>query len=130
MSTTLFLVSTGEYSNYCIRGIFSTIEKAEYAKKLWQSANDIDEMILDELPEHPLNTLRFLVYMEKDGTANVESMPPIIPDYEESHFGDGELRMCVWARDKEHAIKIVNEKRAQLIAMGKWVDKGYVTLDL
>jgi hypothetical protein len=33
------------------------------------------------------------------------------------------LQADVWAKNEQHAVKIVNEKRAQMIANGEWESK-------
>ena len=53
MNTKVFLVSDGWYSDRCVRGIYSTAEKAELAKKVFSANNDVEEWTLDEIPGAP-----------------------------------------------------------------------------
>lgn len=38
-------------------------------------------------------------------------------------FYVGYARFYCWAKDKEHAVKIANEKRTVLVATNQWVEK-------
>lgn len=122
----LFLVTTGDYSDYRLRAVCSTREKAEAAKLLFDSSNDVLEFELDELPEHPPGTLPFFTWMTRDGTSSPAHRA--IPFEGEGVSGqpcrnpDGGLYFNVWATDENHAIKITNEKRIQLLASGEWTE--------
>ena len=122
----LFLVTDGDYSDYHVCGIFSTIEKAEHAKKWFAADNEVKKITVDELPDHPEGMFWYSVYMKENGdTIKVEinsgdySYPEIrwSPD-------DCQSEKCVefemWAEDEKHAVKIANEKRTQLIASNQW----------
>lgn len=114
----LFVVTDGDYSNYRVLGIYSTLEKAEEAKLLYNSNNDIDlDYELDKLPDHPPGLLRFDVYMMLNGdTSKVKQRSvedEIHWDYRPQYES---ILFPVWAEDSNHAIKIANEKRTQLIA--------------
>jgi hypothetical protein len=121
----VYIVSTGWYSDYDVRGIFSTKEKARYAKKFWCSENNIEPFELDELPEHPKDYFFFKVLMNRNGDSDsgVQRCEPsnsrmdfrVTAEWLTDHWS-----FFVWARDEEHAIKIANERRAALIATGKW----------
>ncbi len=39
-------------------------------------------------------------------------------------WGRNMLRVITWAADHEHAVKIANEKRTQLLANNVWRDDG------
>ena len=118
--TKLLLVAAGYYSDYHLCGIYSTQEKAEYAKKLYD-ADEIEEYALDELPVHPKGMLLFSVSMKKDGddshvyqrdaseAEDADEWQPLGNPTERFEFH-------MWAKDEEHAIKIANERRVQLIA--------------
>ena len=124
--TTSYVVTTGEYSSYSIRGVYSTREKAEYAAKLFRG--DVEEFEIDSYPDHPRGLLRFFVRMERGGESIVGEAGPTEKGYQPHYFsadywtGVQELWMHVWAKDEQHAVKIVNEKRGQLIAGYQWPD--------
>jgi hypothetical protein len=126
---TVWLVTNGEYSDFHVVGIFSSKENAELVVKT--CGGDVEETPIDPFIEE-LNQGLFLfwVSMWRDGEAQSvyqESVDgePVSPKVVE-HFGiraDGggsRLNGNVWAKDKEHAVKIFNEKRAQMIASGEW----------
>lgn len=131
----VYIVGDGVYSDYGIRGIFSTKEKAMHAKEFWHTDIDIEEIELDSLPEHPLGCFMFQVLMDRNGCfihpnrgaysgfpdSGVQRCSP------DDRWGDSRCTALkdhwvfwVWARDEKHAIKIANERRTALIAAGKW----------
>lgn len=123
----LFVVTSGEYSDFKISGIYSSKEKAEWARKLFATENQIEEWELDSIPIHPSGMLLFMVRMEKSGmvrdfgTVNAsDKLPHWSPAIEIPA-----VDFVVWARDIEHATKIANEKRTQLIASGEWTTDYY-----
>ncbi len=120
----VYLVTTGCYSDYKVAGVYSTMKKAELARKLaGHDANPIDEFELDAIPEHPPGMLLFGVKMDKDGnviswkTCDSESSKSL---YEWRPWNCDLIRFSMWARDSDRAIKIANEKRLMLIASGQW----------
>ena len=131
---TSYIVVTGEYSDYHVCGVYSTRPKADYAATLYNG--EVIEYEIDELPDHPKGLLGYRVEMKKDGAADVQrcGIGPMeiylagsfLNDY--SRKDDGQLVIVkefvisVWAKDEQHAVKIVNEKRAQIIAANEWPD--------
>lgn len=124
----LFLVSTGEYSDYTVRGIYSAPDKAEDAKLFYNSENEIEEFELDTLPPHPEGHLLYLVTMARDGALIdvVRSYPTEYGDsFENDHNwipSSGGVEFTIWAFNKDQAVKVANEKRAQLIASNLWIE--------
>lgn len=119
------LVSRGHYSDYSIYGVYSTAEKSEYAKKLFASDNDIEEMELDEIPQHPPGMLYWEVLMDVGGNSSVTQASAAGTDYNPvgdwAPYGDStRVAFYVWAVDRESAVKIANEKRVALLASGQW----------
>ena len=140
MNTKLWMVTDGDYSAYHVCGIFSTKDRAEYAKRAFMAENDIEEIMLDEMPEHPKGYLQYLVFMERDGTVQEITQLPIGEitfspwygdvdfEYKKYHktaaiLGPGIIKNMRWevmAEDEKHAIKIVNEKRLMMLANNEW----------
>lgn len=130
MNKTLYAVSRGSYSDYGVVAIFDDKEKAESFRN-WASA--FDNNINTDLEEFELNPCTvairkgfklFLVDMSRDGNApRVEEWPYYQPqtiELKQYTRGPRILQGIVYAKDGPHAVKIVNEKRAQLIASGEW----------
>lgn len=141
--TTVYLVSSGSYSDYGVGPVFSTEALAqEYIDKWVKVGNNeygIEERELD--PEHELNIplqkgwFYFHVQMFKNGDSTAEKTTPY-GEYRENenerttlnnHYIAGKgytnevsLSGGVWAPDENGAAKIVNERRTQLIASGEW----------
>ena len=121
---TVYVVSDGDYSDYHICCICSTMKKAEIAKDLYAAYNDIAEVVLDEMPEHPDGMFLFSVDIERNGDVHSvrlrdASFRKYKYTWQKSNHSD-RVFMYVWARDEKHAIKIAGERRAQLIASNLW----------
>jgi len=143
---TIYAVSSGSYSDYRVNALFSSkklakefIEAMEKDTIYGGDYNDIEEYELDP------PTVDFIkrgysvwnVLMLQDGTVERTHKT----DNDKYDIGDvgscriwertkapayrgkdilDALNMKVWAKTEQAAIKIVNEKRAQMIAAGKW----------
>ena len=127
----IYMVSTGCYSEYRVVGVYSTIEVAEYARRLFNSTNEIEELTVDDLVDHPKDMTYWLCLMDIDG--NARSVHQTEPDFERDSFyfaaglgwfaeNQDCMVFCMWARDEKHAVKIANEKRIILKANGQWND--------
>jgi len=123
--TTIYLVTDGSYSDYCVLGVYSTKEKAEHAKRLFAADNGIEEYGLDATPDSPPGMLAYQVSMLVSG--DVKDVWQVTVDgfeprwYVARQWGaDVIVVFHVWARDIEHAVKIANEWRAQIVALGLW----------
>lgn len=71
MSKKVYIVSDGWYSEYQIKGIFSTREKAEELQKHFPSPNDIEEIELDPEIPYPSDQLAYRVFFGYGGDVNV-----------------------------------------------------------
>lgn len=130
----VFVVTTGSYSSYKIRAVFSKEKLAKNFLKYLKSvmdyeANDlIEEYILDE--DTPKSWKKgyfsYEVTMSKNGDVLEVIKFSDEEDCIKGHIyfykvGHNDLaRFSLFARDEKQAIKIVNEKRAQLIANNSW----------
>jgi hypothetical protein len=135
------MVSSGDYSDYSVSGVFTSRERAEK----WMDAcggknfNDIKEMPLDEgLDEIERGLKLFGVEITKSGDIlklTVGGFPSIVgPIVSWSSwyydFGGGGLKridypedqhratVWVWADDEKHAVKVANERRIAALAEG------------
>lgn len=149
--TTVYLVSSGEYSDYSVGPVFSTEALAQEYIDKWakfgQNDYGIEERELD--PEHEMNIplqkgwFYFHVQMFKNGNSTSKKMTPYGQYREDdneritlnNHYimdkgytKEVSLYGGVWAPDENGAAKIVNEKRTQLIASGEW-DKEQKRID-
>jgi hypothetical protein len=127
--TTIYLVSDGNYSDYSVLGLYSTMEKAQYARTLYAAENGIEKIELDDLPPHPVGELAWGVMIASDG--DVHRVSRIAP-YDDTYTGVRSHQVAawrdrkagrtfyLWARDEAHAIKIATEKRREMLAMGTW----------
>jgi len=121
----VYVVTTGDCSDHRIEGIYTDDVKAgELVEDLkWdgQYSADIEDWELDQPRPQ-----RFLcVWMGRDGdTKRVYSQlyGPIGLYRFEDLFTEQSFRWVVATEDKERAVKTVNEKRTQILALNIWGD--------
>jgi hypothetical protein len=132
----IYLASTGNYSDYRIRGVFSTHEMAQQFLGDHEDANEVEPMELDKFSDQ-INAGMFPydveMYVDTGDTKRVarrmftedymeDKQKPVI--YDEHIWAGGKsintgrkvYKITVIANSPEHAAKIVNEKRVQYIA--------------
>jgi hypothetical protein len=145
----LWCLTEGQYSDKSIVGIFSSLEKVNeyiendkrvkinYYKELFSegtdeelleySYNDLNEPFEIELDSVIIDKDKFpfLVYMKKNGDSTNVCLEDSISiekywvNTRKSSNNGWDVLFYVNAKDKEHAIKIANERRVQLIASGE-----------
>jgi len=127
----VFVLTHGKYSDYGIVSVFSTEERLEAFKVAFPdyNYNDTEEYQVDPFEvEVKAGYKYYRVVMERDGDSKVQ---PGSLRYDLGEMGvpglvfykgrtSKTLIMRVLARDEQHAVKIANEHRAQLIAGGEW----------
>lgn len=134
----VYIVSSGDYSNYSVRGVFSSMEKAErWMKTCGGSFNEVEEMELDEgYSEIDRGLALFSVRICKSGdviSVGSGGYPSLVKPIDcwtarETFYEgfknreviyepkDHRATVYVWATDKAHAVKVANEKRIQALA--------------
>lgn len=119
---TVYIVTSGSYSDYHINGVFSTLEKAEDAKKVLDG-DSIEGYEMDFIPEHPCGHIRFFVKMKRNGdvTRCFQTTEITDGDTYDFHMDAYEFRVC--AKDISNAIKIAGERRRELIANNEWLEQ-------
>lgn len=128
-----YVIITGEYSDKQVEAVFTDEEQAELFCRLFVDGR-IETYTLN--PPNPyLDAIRndyFFWIVEIASTGDVKNCWQVSVDDE--FFGiknpgeyyiydddsEGRLVIKVLAKDYEHAVKIANEKRGQLIASGSW----------
>ncbi len=136
---TIYIVTSGDYSDYHIITVFTDEALAEQfvseynADRSHRDAS-IEEYIANKLSRQLQGDVRtFSLWMAHDGTMDFgidwEYEEDLMPRFRhtldqsrysrEEHKG-GSMRCVVVARDREHAVKIANERRVQMIASGEW----------
>lgn len=125
---TIYLVTHGDYSDYGVLGVFSSKAKAELAQKLW-AADSIAEFELDEMPKHPRGKFWYCVTMDAAGNTGyggvkIENATGAHNKEYEPYGSDDLICFYMWAKDGTHAVKIANERRAQLIALNLWKESA------
>lgn len=138
MNESVWVVEQGSYSDYHVVGVYSTQENAEMIAARINKNLGYDAATVDEWPLDPaVNELNrglsgFRVTMLRDGS--VHAVKPAerwegVVFTEEADLsaypfagspGPFMLIARVWARDEQHAVKIANERRIQMIAANEW----------
>lgn len=132
---TIYVITHGDYSDYSIMGVFSTKEKAEEfvqdynaSPRLYNGEATIEEYYLDWVETQEPN---FCILMDVNGKLYEEATSRegwFASGPNDECYGDtkcGPYKPDYWmfrmkAKSFEHAVKIANERRTQLIAMEKW----------
>lgn len=132
---TIWVVEEGEYSDYHVVGAFSSEANANQIADL--VGGDVAEWKIDPNIAELNKGLRiYSIQMQKDGTIDscekvdmssyaLTSISVVMwrrsqaPAYIGKNVDDV-MTATVWAKDRKHAIKIVNEHRAEFVANGKW----------
>ncbi len=121
----IYIVTKGVYSDYRICGVFSKREDADLFAKVFCGVVEVYP-----LDSFPLEKLRegwkaYRVEMDKYGDViywceDEDGYDALKADWRECTRFDtqGHMITTVIARDPQHAAKIANERRTQLLAMG------------
>lgn len=118
----VYLVSTGDYSDWTVRGLFSTLDLAEKCNAMLNDANGVEEWEVDALADRVQRGVSVWVVWSKDGgVADVSNAYSFGVGGEEvigvvEWFQRG-MRVYVEAVDKAHAIKIAADKFREFVAM-------------
>ena len=133
MDKIIYIVTSGNYSDYSIVGVFDSEENAKsFIESSSDTSND-ERSYFDymEIEEHDLNPgikqiRKGLKYygarMDREGnTESVEVRAPETRERSISYTYDKTLmNSYCYAKDKKHAIKITNERRIQILARNEW----------
>lgn len=136
---TVWVLEQGSYSDYRVVGVFSRQAHADAARRA-MGACPYDEPTIAEWPLDPGVQERaqgrqlYRVHMDRAGRTHdvarcdadawveterwVSKTGPMIDD--RARLAAAHLINEVWATDDQHAVKIVNERRAQHLAQGTW----------
>lgn len=132
----VYVVTTGEYSDYCIHSIWSSREKAQaYIDDVksrnvqhYDNFNDIDEIEVDSIDATRIQVLAWVFlsdgaengcHLDDDGTSQCKAGE--LHDahrYNGSDWSHGwkEESVCGVGRDKDHALKSARDHRAKILA--------------
>lgn len=133
----VYIVTSGEYSDYHINKVFSTFEKAKEFTEAFTKPSDDEYRYEYRIEEYELDSQDVAlknkgysvwdVWMLKNGDtqkvkkAELEDIDQDLETWIRSTAGIPDvLRSAVWAKTGSHAVKIVNEKRVQMIANNEW----------
>ena len=127
----VYLVSQGDYSDYCIIGVFDTKQKAKkfidsFALSEW-SEKRIETFTLNPFEEEIKNKLKpYFLRMDKEG----KIIDLALSEFHYGYFASSKktswthdkhwMNCNCFAKDEKHAIKIANEFRVQYLAFEGW----------
>ena len=121
----IYVVTSGSYSDYKIRGIFTTKEKAElYVESFY---GRIEEYSLNPYERKLSEGFKpFKVHMNIEGSTEKYGVGVGNGESDDNWFANNyendEIHLVanMWAKDNKHAIKIANERRCVFIANNRW----------
>ena len=138
----VWVIEQGSYSDYRVVGVYSSKKNAQLVCDAINAGESYDKATVAKWPvdesvlEVSRGYKRFIVTMLRDGTVENIRGPEAISSYDMSstltiwrrtqapaYKGKGipdALNGSVLAKDEKHAVKIANEQRTQMIALGRW----------
>ena len=134
----LWVIEQGGHSDYGVLGVYSTKEGAERVAALVNASGPCELATVAEWPLDPgiaqldAGMSQWVVRMLRDGSVERVSESSITPvvwrdanhlviNWVNGREVPGKVLYCyLWATDAVHAVRIVNERRIQMIAEGKW----------
>jgi len=123
--TTVYVVTQGEYSSYKILSVFSerSVAQAFIEQPMrfgWGDAR-IEEYQLDEFAAQMREGLTlWRVVMDRGGNVKEAEVSDSYYLHSSDRPWGANVELLAWATDEQHAIKIANDRRAQMIANGDW----------
>lgn len=136
MNKIIYIVTSGSYSDYTIVAPF--LEKAKAAALVCALSTNsseyrideyrIEEYTVDDNASYMTRILHgyklYYILMKKNGDSSIYiHTSPTCSQYHNIYSYDPTyktLSCYIWAKSKEHAVKIANERRTRMIANGKW----------
>lgn len=131
----VYLVSTGCYSDWTVRGLFSTRELADKCVEMLRlahddahdDANDVEEWLVDDLADRVKRGMQVWMVWSEGMTVEVDTLRAYDSDLRSDDavgvvkvFCVGQphaaMRVIVEARDMDHAIKIAADKFREFVA--------------
>ena len=131
----VWVITAGEYSDYRILGVmddeaaaldfvekWNAPRKGRYGSEATAEQFTLNPMLMDTVRQ---GLDRYDVRMKRDGTAEVDVSDRTLDQEPEADWWEESIKRetffaSVLAKSPEHAVKIVNERRAILIAEGRW----------
>ena len=107
-----------------VEGVYTTIELAEHAAKLYGGAR-VSETLADFIPEHPEGHYPYDVVLYRDGKLLCARLTNIKEFQEgafttERHYESIVGFYACFAKDKEDAVQKAREEGAKRIKAGEW----------
>lgn len=117
----IYIVTQGEYSDYGIVACFSTRELADILVSKLEDTR-VEEFEVDPVDPRKTGT-PYIVWMDKSGNSKHSHGNYNLVDCLQGRYyfnAHNDLVYHVLAKDEIHAVKIVNEKRIQILANNLW----------
>jgi len=128
----VYLLTSGEYSDYQVHAVLSAKKGKEFAvtqKQLGKEEYRLEKFIVDDINKWNIS-IRVQMYRTGDvrnieGFISIPSHPSYFAGFYKVYFpvehnGEYCLSYVVATDDEERAIKVVNEKRTQILAHDAW----------
>lgn len=114
----IYVVTSGEYSDYRIHAVFDTKVAAEEYAGTWA---DVEVHALNYVPKQPLGRKQYTVYVHANGeVSHVRDYGVYGHQWHITQLTDGRpyFHIECWARDEQHAVKIAKDRWRRIAALG------------
>jgi len=121
----IYIITDGEYSDYSILGATTDKEVADKFAEKWDARiEEFDTLRMDDFI-YIQDKKIYKILMDRHGNSESGYSYRKEDFKTEWYFWRGKngllkISVICWAHDNEHAVKISNEIRTQLIASGEW----------
>jgi hypothetical protein len=131
----VYLVTTGTYSDYQVRGIFSSMEKAKDFANIFEDYNDIEACEVDRTDICIDKEYPFCVkFCDNDEDVSFDEDDVKLCNQKAMYFFSGNscssyrnyYRIYLYAKDRESATKIAKERHMQFLALNMYKDHKYI----
>ena len=129
---TVYMVTSGTYSDYKVRGVFSTMGKAKAFAEIFDDSYinpcemDRTDICIDE--EYPF-CVRFIgddqyVYFDEDDVERCKQKAMYFLEGKEWYKKNYEI--FLYAKDRASAVKIAKERHMQFLALNMYKNNKYI----
>jgi len=116
MGPRVYIVTTGEYSDYRIHSVHTDIDVAKRVAD--ENCGDVDVWGVDEeTPSLPPGYAYYCVRMSINGDVISSGQSSDPYNYGRVNLWRGELLSDIAAKNEKHAVKIMNERRAMILSL-------------
>lgn len=120
----IYACESGAYSDYSVDALFTQRADADLYVRA-HGGSVVERQVDQDMTEYRKGLAPYWVIMDRSGVARVADIYRTVEPDKANHetrkgYERDEWIFYMWARDKQHAVKIANERRVQHLALGTW----------